>query len=202
MTDIYGKNLAKGTPDPVRMLWWGRMTMVVATMVGVIFASLRMDILVMLVFVGALWGAIVFPVIMSFYWDRITNKAFTSAVVAAVLLFTLVRFEVIPMQGAIAVVFETLASVGGGIVIGLMAFGFFGKTAGLVLGAATIVVLLPYSIGFLREYVVLISSLTAYGVSAIVCVAISLRSNERFDFDLLDERVVAFQHTKPDAVRA
>ena len=37
-------------------------------MVGVIFASLKLDILVMLVFVGALWGAIVFPVIVSFYW--------------------------------------------------------------------------------------------------------------------------------------
>jgi len=45
-------------------------------MVGVIFASLKLDILVMLVFVGALWGAIVFPVIVSFYWDRVTNKAF------------------------------------------------------------------------------------------------------------------------------
>src|SRR3546814_9735434 len=56
MTDVYGKNLARGKPDPRRMLWWGRATMVVATMLGVIFASLRLDILVMLVFVGALWG--------------------------------------------------------------------------------------------------------------------------------------------------
>lgn len=54
MTDIYGKNMARGTPDPKRMLWWGRATMVVATMIGVVFASLRLDILVMLVFVGAL----------------------------------------------------------------------------------------------------------------------------------------------------
>ncbi|WP_245220090.1 sodium:solute symporter family protein [Pusillimonas caeni] len=202
MTDIYGKNLAKGRPDPARMLFWGRMTMVVATMVGVIFASLRMDILVMLVFVGALWGAIVFPVIMSFYWDRITNRAFTSAVVSAVALFTLVRFELIPLQGAPAVLFELLASVGGGVVIGLMAFGFFGKTAGLVLGALAMAVLAPFSIGFLRDYVVLLSSLTAYGVSAIVCVAVSLRSSERFDFGLLNERVVAFQHDAAEAVPA
>lgn len=193
MTDIYGKNLAKGRPDPARMLFWGRMTMIVATMIGIIFASLRMDILVMLVFVGALWGAIVFPVIMSFYWDRITNKAFTWAVICAVTVFTLLRFELLPLQGLVAVVFELLASVGGGIVIGLMAFGFFGKTAGLVMGGLTMLVLAPFSVGFLRDYVVLLSSLTAYGVSAIVCVAISLRSNERFDFDLLDERVVAFQ---------
>lgn len=194
MTDIYGKNLAKGKPNPARMLFWGRMTMIVATMIGIIFASLRMDILVMLVFVGALWGAIVFPVIMSFYWDRITNKAFTSAVACAVIAFTLLRFELVPLTGAVALLAELLASVGGGIVVGLMAFGFLGKTAGLALGSLTALVLAPFSVGFLREYVVLLSSLTAYGVSAIVCVAVSLRSSERFDFDLLNERVVAFQN--------
>src|SRR3546814_1190314 len=70
-------------PNPPRMLLWGRATMVVATMLGVVFASLRLDILVMLVFVGALWGAIVFPVIVSFYWDRVTNKAFTTSVLCA-----------------------------------------------------------------------------------------------------------------------
>src|SRR5690606_34006947 len=46
MTDIYAKNLARNRPDPRRMLWWGRATMVVATMAGVIFASPRLDILV------------------------------------------------------------------------------------------------------------------------------------------------------------
>src|SRR5690606_19365114 len=44
MTDIYGKNIAKGKPNPQRMLWWGRFTMIIATMLGVIFASLRLDI--------------------------------------------------------------------------------------------------------------------------------------------------------------
>ncbi|HUH86457.1 MAG TPA: sodium:solute symporter family protein [Pusillimonas sp.] len=193
MTDIYGKNLAKGKPNPKRMLFWGRMTMVVATALGVIFASLRMDILVMLVFVGALWGAIVFPVIMSFYWDRLSNNAFTSAVVCAVAVFTLVRFELVPLDGSLAVLLELLASVGAGVVVGLMAFGFLGKTAGLTLGVLAAVVMMPFAVGFLRDYVVLLSSLTAYGVSAIVCVAVSLRSKERFDFDLLNERVVAFQ---------
>lgn len=202
MTDIYGKNLAKGKPDPARMLLWGRMTMIVATMIGVVFASLRMDILVMLVFVGALWGAIVFPVIMSFYWDRITNKAFTSAVISAVAMFTLVRFELVALDGALAVLFEILASVGGGVVIGLMAFGFLGKRVGLALGLLTMVVLMPFSVGFMRDYVVLLSSLTAYGVSTLVCVGVSLRSKERFDFDLLNERVVAFQHDEEPSMPA
>lgn len=196
MTDIYGKNLAKGKPDPKRMLWWGRITMIVATMIGVVFASLRLDILVMLVFVGALWGAIVFPVIISFYWDRVTNKAFTWSVLTAVIMFAVARFQLLPMDGAVAVLFELFASVGAGVVIGLMAFGFLGRTAGLVLGSLAAFAAVFYSVGFLREYTVLLSSLSAYGVSAIVCVAISLRSNERFDFDLLAERVVSFQKEK------
>src|SRR5690554_7660298 len=71
MADVYGKNIAKDNPDPKRMLLIGRVTMIVATMVGIIFASFALDILVMLVFVGALWGAIVFPVIASVFWDKV-----------------------------------------------------------------------------------------------------------------------------------
>jgi sodium/pantothenate symporter len=60
MTDIYGKTLAKNKPNPTVMLRIGRLTMIVATTIGVIFASLKLDILTMLIFVGALWGSIVF----------------------------------------------------------------------------------------------------------------------------------------------
>src|SRR5690606_32303642 len=185
MTDIYGKNMARGTPDPKRMLWWGRATMIVATMIGVIFASLRLDILVMLVFVGALWGAIVFPVIVSFYWDRVTNKAFTTSVIAAVVLFTIVRLELVPLSGAIAVVFELRAAAGGGVVIGLMPFAFLGRVAGISMGTLAAIALAILGVGFLRDYTVLLGSLTSYGVSAIVCLAMSMRSKERFDFNLL-----------------
>lgn len=192
MTDVYGKNLARGKPNPVRMLWWGRATMVVATMLGVVFASLRLDILVMLVFVGALWGAIVFPVIISFYWDRVTNKAFTTAVASAVILFTVARFELIPIQGLVAVFFEICASAGAGVVIGLMTFAFFNRHVSIAMALLVAVGSLPFSIGFLRDYAVLLSSLTAYGVSAAVCIAMSWRNQERFDFDLLAERVTSF----------
>jgi len=50
-----------------------------------------------------------------------------------------------------------------------------------------------YGFGFLREYTVLLSSLTAYGVSAVVCVGLSLLGEERFDFDVIGERVTDFQ---------
>lgn len=197
MTDIYGKNLAKGKPDPQRMLFWGRFTMVIATMAGVIFASLRLDILVMLVFVGALWGAIVFPVIVSFYWGRVTNSAFTTSVASAVILFTIVRFELVPITGLVAVFYELCAAVGGGVVLGLMTFAFFRREVAIGVGTIAFLVMAPAFHGFLRDYIVLLGSLTAYGVSAVVCVTMSLRSKENFDFDLIAQRVTSF-HEEPE----
>ncbi|WP_028352450.1 sodium:solute symporter family protein [Bordetella petrii] len=201
MTDVYAKNVAAGRPDPRRMLWWGRATMILATMIGVIFASLRLDILVMLVFVGALWGAIVFPVIASFYWDRVDNRAFVWSVLSAVALFTIVRFELVPIQGAVAVFFEICAAIGGGVVLGLMTFGFFGRPAALAVGVVAATVMMFVFAGTLREHIVLMGSLTAYGVSTVVCVALSLRNRERFDFSLLADRVTSF-HREQAALRA
>src|SRR5690606_8566794 len=201
MTDVYAKNIAAGRPDPRRMLWWGRATMIVATMIGVIFASLRLDILVMLVVAGALWGAIVFPVIASFYWDRVDNRAFVWSVLSAVALFTIVRFELVPIQGAVAVFFEICAAIGGGVVLGLMTFGFFGRPAALAVGVVAATVMMFVFAGTLREHIVLMGSLTAYGVSTVVCVALSLRNRERFDFSLLADRVTSF-HREQAALRA
>lgn len=197
MTDIYGKNVARGRPRPRTMLWVGRATMIIATMVGVIFASLKLDILVMLVFVGALWGAIVFPVIVSFYWDRVTNRAFTTAAIAAVALFTVVRFELLPLTGLIAVFFELCAAIGAGVVLGLMAFAFLGRVTGLTVGTVVGLAMIPVGVGFLRDYPVLLGSLTSYGVSAAVCTLMSLRSRERFDFALLNQRVTHFDYENP-----
>ncbi|WP_227875097.1 sodium:solute symporter family protein [Oceanisphaera profunda] len=189
MADVYGKNLAKGKVDPKRMLFIGRMTMVAATMIGIILASYSFDILVMLVFVGALWGAIVFPVIASCYWDRITNAAFTSAVLTGLALFCISRFELLSMTGFTGLLFELLAFIGAGVVIGLMAFGFFGKWAGFVAGTIAALAMTYFATGFLREYTVLLSSLVAYGSSTLVCVVMSLLNKERFDFDLIAQRV-------------
>src|SRR5690554_2566676 len=109
MTDVYGKNLARGKPNPKTMVWVGRLTMIVATALGVCFAYLKLDILSALVFVGALWGAIVFPVIVSLYWNRVTNLAFTTSVVAAFVAFLLTRFGLVSMTGAVGLGFEVLA---------------------------------------------------------------------------------------------
>ena len=193
MTDIYGKNIAKGKPNTKKMLLLGRITMIVATALGLILASFSFNILVMLVFVGALWGAIVFPVISSCYWDRVTNSAFISAVLGGLGLFCVVRFELLPLTGIIGSFFEIVAGIGGGVVLGLMAFGFFGRTVGIAVAIIGAVACCFYFMGFLRDYTVLLGSLTAYGVSTIICVAMSLASNEKFDFELIGERVTSFQ---------
>ncbi|WP_366556769.1 sodium:solute symporter family transporter [Aquibaculum sediminis] len=200
MTDVYGKNIARGRPDPRKMLLLGRVTMIVATMIGLILASFSLDILVMLVFVGALWGAIVFPVISSCYWGRVTNTAFTAAVLGGLALFTIARFELLPMDGVIGLFFELIAAVGGGVVLGLMTFAFFGRTVGMAVGAIMTLVLGWYFAGFLGDYTVLLASLTAYGASTIICVALSLMSKEEFDFALIPQRVQRFQ--KPDSPQA
>ncbi|MGO2147265.1 sodium:solute symporter family protein [Halomonas sp.] len=201
MADIYGKNIAKNKPDPTRMLFIGRLTMIVATLIGVILASFSMDILIMLIFVGALWGAIVFPVIASCFWSRVTNTAFTSAVIAGLVMFCIARFELLPMVGLTAGLFELLASVGGGVVLGLMAFGFCGRRAGLIVGALSTLVLAYFCVGFLRDYTVLMASLMAYGVSTIVCISVSLMSTSKFDFAQINQDVINYDPAKP-ATRA
>lgn len=198
MTDIYGKQISKNKPNPHKMIWIGRMTMVIATALGIIFASLKLDILSMLIFVGALWGAIVFPVIASLYWNRVTNLAFTASVTIAFVLFVIARFEWVEMSGLIGLFFELIATLGAAVVIGLMSFGFFGRRVGLVIGALFGIVLAFYSIGFLRDYVVLLSSLTAYGASALVCTILTLLSKQPvFDFKTIDRRVIEF-HAESD----
>ncbi|OJA07047.1 sodium:solute symporter family protein [Halomonas sp. QHL1] len=196
MADVYGKNIAKNKPNPTKMLFIGRLTMVVATLIGVILASFSMDILIMLVFVGALWGAIVFPVIASCFWDRVTNAAFTSAVIAGLVMFCVARFELLPMVGVVGGLFELLAAVGGGVVLGLMAFGFCGRRVGLVFGTLCAIVLAFFFVGFLRDYTVLMASLMAYGVSTIVCIAVSLMSSSKFDFSQIDQKVINYDPAK------
>ncbi|WP_339673514.1 sodium:solute symporter family protein [Dasania marina] len=196
MADVYGKNIAKNKPDPTKMLFIGRLTMIVATLIGVILASFSMDILILLVFVGALWGAIVFPVIASCFWDRVTNAAFTSSVITGLVMFCVARFELLPMVSVIPVLFELLAAVGGGVVLGLMAFGFCGRRVGLIIGALGAIGLAIFCVGFLRDYTVLLASLMAYGVSTIVCVVVSLLSSSKFDFSQIDQQVINYDPVK------
>lgn len=194
MADVYGQNIAgKKNANPKTMLLVGRLTMIGATAAALCFASMQFNILDLLVFVGAMWGALVFPVIASFYWDRVTNSAFSIAVIAALAAFLPVRFEWISLSGGWGLVSDILSVIGIGVVLALMSFGFFGLRVALIVGGLATVISAPFAIGFLHEYPVLSGSLVAYAVSTLVCVGLTMMNRtRRFDFDLIKERTGRF----------
>ncbi|MFS0740732.1 sodium:solute symporter family protein [Brevundimonas sp. 3P9-tot-E] len=201
MADVYGR-ASKRKADPRLMLTIGRATMVIATGTALYFAGARMNILDLLVLVGAIWGALVFPVIASFYWEKVTNKAFTVSVLAALAIFFPVRFGWIPMDGAVGYVFDAVAVVGVGVVAGLMVFGFFGARPARIVGVAAALLVAPFAIGFLHDYAVLSGSLIAYAVSTVVCTVLSLSNRTGFDFSRIARMTGDFDETEPDAVVA
>lgn len=207
MADVYGQNIAKkGQANPKTMLFIGRITMVVATGAGLYFASGQLNILDLLVFVGALWGALVFPVIASFYWQKVTNKAFTVSVLVALACFLPVRFEWLPLTGFTGIVVDVISVIGIGVVLGLMAFGFFGLKTAKIVAAVAMVAAAPFAIGFLHNYAVLSGSLVAYAVSTLVCYFMCFRNNATFDFNTIKDRIGDFDnreeasHGTPDAL--
>lgn len=202
MADIYGQNIAgKKNANPKTMLLVGRLTMVGATAAALGFASMQFNILDLLVFVGALWGALVFPVIASFYWNRVTNVAFTAAVIAALAVFLPVRFEWIDLSGGLGIATDVLAVIGIGVVLGLMAFGFFGLRVALVVGAVAAVASAPFAIGFLHTYPVLSGSLVAYAVSTVVCAGLTmLNTDKRFDFSVIRHRTGEFDTAETEII--
>ena len=186
MTDIYGVSARRSghAVNPRTMLLIGRMTMVLATAAAVAFAALQLNILDLLVFVGALWGCLVFPVIASFYWSKVTNSAFTVSVLVALALFLPVRFGWIPRTTGTDLVIEVIGIVGIGVVIGLMLFGFFGPRVGIAGGVLGAAVLAPFALGVIADYPALSGSLVAYAVSTLVCAGMTVASRaEPYDFD-------------------
>jgi len=197
MADLYGQGVGRENANPTLMVFLGRATMVVASGVAVVLASLQLNILDLLVFVGALWGALVFPVIASFYWPKVTNRAFTVSVVVAVAAFLPVRFGWLPVAGGLGLVVDLLAILGVGVVLGLMVFGFFGLRPALVVGAIATVATAPFAFGVLHTYATLSASLVAYAVSTLVCVGLSWRSGESFDFATIRATVGDFDDRPP-----
>ena len=201
MADIYGQNVARRrSVNPKVMLFVGRVTMVLATAAAVVMASFRLDILDMLVFVGALWGALVFPVISSFYWNKVTNRAFVTSVLTALAVFIPVRFQWVPYEGlmgsGLALMVDILGVLGIGVIVGLMTFGFFGLSVARIAGTLAVVGALPVSIGALHQYEVLAGSLIAYSVSTVLCVLMSVGTKDTFDFSTIQTSVGDFDGEK------
>ena len=200
MTDIYGQSVGRKNVNPKFMLLIGRITMIVATAAALFFATARFNILDLLVFVGALWGCLVFPVIASFYWKKVTNKAFTVSVIVALVVFLPVRFTLIPLTGAWGFAVEALAILGVGVVLGIMAFGFFGLRPALIIGAVATIAVLPFGFGYLRDYETLTGSLVAYSVSFLVCYLMSVKSSQNFDFSVIKRITGDFDEEDAPAV--
>ena len=173
MADVYGQSRGRGKANPRTMLLIGRVTMIIATAAALYFATARFSILDLLVFVGAMWGCLVFPVIASFYWKKITNAAFTTSVLAALAVFLPVRFEWIPVDGIWGYGVEALSIIGIGVILGIMGFGFFGMRPALIIAVVGMVAALPYSFNYLRDYSVLTGSGGLRG-QLLVCYLMSL----------------------------
>src|SRR5699024_7072850 len=138
--------------------------------------ALELSILDLLVFVGALWGCLVFPVIASFYWRKVTNLAFTVSVLLALAAFLPVRFGWLPRNTGTDLVVELLGVVCILWIIGLMLYRLFGPRVGL---ACCIIAALSQSlfdICLIADYTMLSGSLVAYAVSTLVCVALTFAS--------------------------
>src|SRR5690606_21165477 len=106
--------------------------------------------------------------------------------------------EWVDLSGGLGTVVDVLSVVGIGVVLGLMAFGFFGTRVALVVGSIATLASAPFAIGFLHTYPVLSGSLVAYAVSTVVCVALTfLNKTKRFDFDLIRERTGEFDPVDP-----
>lgn len=185
MADIYGQSKGRGNANPRTMLLVGRITMIVATAAALYFATARFSILDLLVFVGAMWGCLVFPVIASFYWKKVTNAAFTTSVISALVIFLPVRFDWLPVDGIWGYGVELLSIVGIGVILGIMGFGFFGMKPALIIATVGMLAVLPFGFDYLRDYSVLTGSLVAYAVSFLVCYFMSFRSKENFDYSVI-----------------
>src|SRR5699024_9971274 len=123
---------------------------------------------------------------------RVTNRAFTTAVLAALALFIPVRFSWLPMTGLLGIAIDIIAVIGVGVVLGLMSFGFFGLRVARTVAVIATLAVAPFAIGTLHEYATLTASLVAYAVSTVVCWAMSVGSNASFDFALIKQRTGDF----------
>jgi hypothetical protein len=93
--------------------------------------------------------------------------------------------------------------LGVGVVLGLMAFGFFGMRVAKVVAVAGVLVSAPFFIGLVHDYRALSGALVAYAVSTLVCWAMSANQTEEFDFSVIAQRVGDYDVEEgPVAVRA
>lgn len=189
MTDFWHKYIAKGDAvKSLKMILVGRVTMIFFAAFAVILATLQVSILTAIMILGAIWGATVFPIVASLYWEKVNNLAFTLGLLSGLIISVLVNLGAINMSTIHGSIVIVIAIIGAGVVIALLAFPYLGKAIAVVLGVITVVGMLPF-IAQLGQYQLLIGALSAYGASTIVCFSISYFSKDKFEFSTLSTKV-------------
>lgn len=200
MADVWQGYLNPAASDR-QLLAVGRLSMLVVAAVAVGVALLRLDILALILFYGMIRAASVFPIAASIVWDRVSNVAFATAVLSGIAMGTAVRIWAAAgvdgtsglSRAALAgTVVTALAAVGAGTVTGALAFPFVRWRTALSLGGAVGTAVLATQLltaPGLLVYPVLASTLVALGTGTVVCSAVSLATDRRFEWDELDRRV-------------
>ena len=131
-------------------------------------------------------------------WHWLTNL-FTQFSLGTTVGGAQVTSEIAARSGASLRLLLIGSIIGVGVVLGIMAFGFFGLRAAVAVGALASAAMVFVGYGFLRDYATLSGSLVAYAVSFLVCWGMSVRSRQDFDFDRIARVTGDFDPTADDA---
>lgn len=201
MTDLW-KGTVRPTAGDAELKAVARLSMIVVALVAVVVATLRLDILTLILVYGMIRAASVFPIAASIVWDRVSDAAFTAGVLGGIVAGIAARVWSTPgVDGtstlsrtlAVGVVFGVVASVGAAGMAGCLAYPFVRvRTAGLVAAAVGIATLVLQAVNppGLLTYNSLLSTLVALGVGLLVCTGVTvLGSDRRFDWASMDARI-------------
>jgi Na+/proline symporter len=186
----------------------GRVVMIGATTIAVAVALPDPDILNLILFFGAIRAASVFPIAASIVWRRVSNAAFSTAIVVGIALAILADRGASTGDNAISflsanlwlgAVFIVFSSVGAGVMAGCLAYPFLRIRISTVAGAVvSIAVLVTQMVALpgLLTYASILSALTALGVGMLVCVGVTLMTDNEFDWDQLEGQFTPFDRTE------
>lgn len=201
MTDLW-RGVVRPCAGDRELKGVGRGAMVVVALIAVVVATLRLDILTLILVYGMIRAASVFPIAASIVWDRVSNVAFSAGVVVGILAGIGARVWSTPGVDGTSVLSRTLgvgvvvivvAAVGAGGMAACMAYPFTRVRIAAGIGAATAAATLWLQVANLPgllTYNSLLSTLVALGTGLIVCAGTTLLGAERrFDWATMDARI-------------
>jgi Na+/proline symporter len=202
MTDVWRGYVrpAAGDDELKRV---ARTTMVVVTAVAVAVALLRLDILTIILFYGMIRSASVVPIAASIMWDRVSNVGFSAAIIVGVVAGIGARWWAAAAVAAppIGVLLLVLAVAGAAGMAACLAYPIVDlRTAAWVAAAVGGAVAAMQAVAYpgLLGYPVLLSTLVALGTGMVVCSAVSLAGDQRFDWHALDVTIRPFGAHRSD----